>query len=170
MGCTKIANVISRTHNDTRELQNISPMSIQRYKDAKSMDKIKELDAKGVNVTEVLLQQHLDSTTEILEELKYLSKESKQLYEDAKTDGSILDRTRVMKEIRDNLLGKVRVLESRVQHCARQIKQAKDNDDKKIQNLTINLIKISDNFCDSCKQKMLDNISVLSKEVIDVHK
>ena len=156
----KIAEVIKQTHPEEEELQNISHMSIERYIPTREKDKLMVLADQGVNVTEYLSKQLLMETHEIMSKIHNLCDEADKLYQEAKSDESSTykDKVSILKELRENLQQQTRVLESRIQYGARQMKHNNQNQEKKYQTLNITLVQMADDLCPKCKKKILEKL------------
>jgi hypothetical protein len=133
-------------------------MSIERYKPLRSKKELMVLAEQGVNVSEFLSRQLLMETHEIMEKIRNLSDDASALYKEAKEDGSYKDRISILKELRENLNQQTKVLESRIQYGARQMRNNDDNHEKKYQTLNITLVQMADDLCDKCKQKILSKL------------
>jgi len=116
----KIAEIISTNHQDNPELRNCSHMVPQRYKETREKDKINDIIEAGKDPTDVINKEFISKLNEIIERFKKWSDEAESLYEEAKTDGTLMERVKILKEIRDNIAQERKSLESLKQYGTRQ--------------------------------------------------
>jgi len=160
----KVRDVVRGKHQDIPELANISHMAIQRFKDSKIEKDLIELDDRGEDLSEVLRKEYLDATKTFLEQTEWLTIEAKALYEEAKQDGSIMDRAKIIKELRDNINQEQKIWEGKMNYGARQFKIADNISQKKVQNLNIFMIDLANNLCPECKRQILEKLKNIVSE------
>jgi len=158
----KISDLIKNKYSDKKDLRNISPMSIQRYKDTRSKRELIDIESEGRDPTDIITKQFMNATEEFLDEVKFLTKESKLLYKEAKKEGTLIDRAKILKELRDNINQKQKIWESKMNYGTRQMRNLGDINQKKVQNLNVIMIDIANDLCPDCRMKALNKLAKLA--------
>lgn len=161
----KIAKIIQVEFGDEiKDLRNISHMSVYRYRESKADNQIIELQQTGVNVTELLVQDLLKKTTDIIKDIEEITDKTKKLYKQAEEENaSFSDKVRILKELREGIGQKVSTLESRINYGTRRIETANTQGERKAQNLNVLIIQMADDLCDNCKRKILEKLKNSTK-------
>ena len=154
----KIAEIIKKNHSEEKELQNISHMSIERYKPLRSKQELVVMAEQGVNVSEFLSRQLLMESADIMEKIQKWEDKVNKLYDKAEKDGTIRDMSGVAKIALENLLSQIKVRESTIQYGIQRMSQNQDNNEAKYQTLNITMVGLADELCQKCRKKALEKI------------
>lgn len=154
----KIANVISMNHPEIKDLQNLSHMSIQRYKNNRSKNEIITLYQSGdiENVTNHLIQELLDETNGIKDEIIDIRNKAYAIYN--KDESSDKDKLSALTVALKGIESQTKTLESRINSSTRKIQQSNTQGENKSKQYNVLMIQMGDKLCDKCKKKLIEEL------------
>jgi len=162
-----IRDIIRKNHSDEPELAKISHMAVQRYKEIREKNKMIEADKSGKDLVEFIKDDYKDTTNNIKKELNKWSSRIDKLYKKAEKDGSYSDLAKVIQQANKTLMDQLKLSESKMFHLGKQIRNAGDINQKKVQNLNIIMVDIANDLCANCRVKALNKLQSLYNENVD---
>ncbi|MHA1675771.1 MAG: hypothetical protein ACTSU6_01200 [Candidatus Njordarchaeales archaeon] len=165
----EIARTIAKKYgNQYPELKNISRMSVSRFFEALSREKIKEELQSGSTEDEIVEKIYQEFRTKMLALIKKMEERDKLLdefLEEAKEKNDIRSFISYLREQRQNIEQLRKNLVSLVQYAERQIKpiiQIDMHKEVKIKNM---LLLFSKELCPECRKRVRDKILELDDNV-----
>jgi len=157
-------DILKENHREIKGIDGKSHMVVQRYKDIRDKMKLEEIYESGEDPSDIIDKEVREGIRKIVERLEKWSNIAEELYEEAKQDGTLLDRIKILKEIRDTISQERKSWESLKQYGTRQQINIGEMNKKKEQTFNIQLLSIAKDICPTCSKTILSRLSEFTEE------
>jgi len=156
MGYTneEISDKLRENHPEIKELTKFSGMSVRRYFESDECKKIEEKVLKGEDPVSDFIKEYRDKLDTIEQRTSDLYEECKTILEDAKKDGSILDKLKAVDVTLKSLEQSRKNMVSLVQYGERQTNNFYSVNLKKEYHIRNLLLNFSEKLCPKCRNKI----------------
>ena len=159
LSLNEICTTIKNNHSDIIDLQNLSSMSIMRYRDSKNKKAIEEQIDEGGDPVDTFLKEFNGAIRSLMQKNEKWDRRVEELWQECKDDASIIEKAKVIKEARDNREQSKKEWLALAQYGVRQTSNIYNINLKKEQNVKIMLLEWARDLCPVCKEKIFNEIS-----------
>jgi len=149
-GNEEIARILKDNHSEIEELQNLSGMSVGRFK-KRYEESLMESDIK---LGKDPFEEFSTVARDIYDKIETLYDKSLKILDDVEQNGNDALRLKAVKEARDSLKEMLKTRESMIQFGEEKIETAKNLNMKKEYNIKIMLLNISKSLCPQCRKEL----------------
>jgi len=163
MSLAEIATNIKQSHVDIIDLQDLSSMSIMRYRDSRDKENIINIEEEGGDSIDKFLKEYNNAIRSLMKKNEKWDERVEKLWQECKDDTSILEKVKIIKEARDNREQSKKEWMALAQYGVRQTSNIYNINLKKEQNVKIMLLEWAKDLCPICREKKFKEISQENK-------